>query len=75
LRVVNGMTIKAILCDIEGTTSSIAFVKQTLFPYARERMEGFVKERAGDAAVAKLLADARELPASLSSTRPEPPRC
>ena len=28
---------RAILTDIEGTTSSIAFVKEVLFPYARRR--------------------------------------
>ncbi len=28
----------AILTDIEGTTSSIAFVAETLFPYARARL-------------------------------------
>ena len=32
----------AILTDIEGTTSSIAFVAETLFPYARARLPGFV---------------------------------
>jgi enolase-phosphatase E1 len=34
--------IKAILTDIEGTTSSIAFVTETLFPYARARLRAFV---------------------------------
>jgi enolase-phosphatase E1 len=33
---------RAILTDIEGTTSSIAFVAETLFPYARERLPAFV---------------------------------
>ena len=33
---------RAILTDIEGTTSSIAFVAETLFPYARARLPGFV---------------------------------
>ncbi|WEJ99722.1 MAG: acireductone synthase [Candidatus Sphingomonas phytovorans] len=33
---------RAILTDIEGTTSSIAFVAETLFPYARERLRSFV---------------------------------
>lgn len=33
---------KAILLDIEGTTSSIAFVADTLFPYARERIPRYV---------------------------------
>jgi enolase-phosphatase E1 len=34
--------IKAIVTDIEGTTSSISFVKDVLFPYARERLPAFV---------------------------------
>lgn len=34
--------IRAVLTDIEGTTSSIAFVTDTLFPYARERLAAFV---------------------------------
>ena len=38
--------IKAILTDIEGTTSAIAFVHETLFPYARSRIAAFVREHA-----------------------------
>lgn len=34
-----------ILTDIEGTTSSIAFVKEVLFPYARAALPGFVEAR------------------------------
>lgn len=34
--------ITTILTDIEGTTSSISFVKDVLFPYARERLPAFV---------------------------------
>jgi enolase-phosphatase E1 len=33
---------KAIITDIEGTTSSISFVKDVLFPYARKALPGFV---------------------------------
>lgn len=33
---------KYILTDIEGTTSSISFVHETLFPYAYDRMESYV---------------------------------
>jgi enolase-phosphatase E1 len=33
-----------ILTDIEGTTSSISFVKDVLFPYARDALPGFVRE-------------------------------
>ncbi|MBO2026044.1 hypothetical protein J4733_27950 [Klebsiella pneumoniae] len=34
--------IRAIVTDIEGTTSDIRFVHNVLFPYARERLAGFV---------------------------------
>lgn len=34
--------IQVVLLDIEGTTSSIAFVTETLFPYARQHLAGFV---------------------------------
>ncbi len=40
--------IKAILTDIEGTTSSIAFVHETLFPYARARLPEWVAAHGGD---------------------------
>lgn len=36
-------TPRAILLDIEGTTSSIAFVTETLFPYARAHLRAFVE--------------------------------
>jgi enolase-phosphatase E1 len=38
--------IRAILTDIEGTTSSIDFVHQTLFPYARARIREWLKAHA-----------------------------
>lgn len=33
-----------ILTDIEGTTSSISFVKDVLFPYARRELPGFIRD-------------------------------
>jgi enolase-phosphatase E1 len=39
---------KIILTDIEGTTSSISFVKDVLFPYARKELPAFVREHAQD---------------------------
>ena len=36
-------TPKAILLDIEGTTSSISFVADELFPYARKHLAAFVE--------------------------------
>lgn len=49
--------INTIVTDIEGTTSSLSFVKEVLFPYAREHMAGFVQAHRHDADVAKLLAE------------------
>ncbi len=45
------MTLRAILTDIEGTTSSIHFVHQVLFPYSAETLPEFVITHAHDAAV------------------------
>lgn len=38
--------IRAIVTDIEGTTSSIEFVHRTLFPYARARIRSYLTEHA-----------------------------
>jgi len=48
--------IGAILTDIEGTTSSLSFVKDVLFPYAHKHLPEFVREHATDARVAEQLA-------------------
>jgi len=37
-----------ILTDIEGTTSSISFVRDVLFPYARDALPDFVREHGHD---------------------------
>jgi enolase-phosphatase E1 len=39
---------QAIVTDIEGTTSSISFVHDVLFPYARRALPGFVREHGGE---------------------------
>jgi enolase-phosphatase E1 len=49
--------IKAIVTDIEGTTSSIDFVHDTLFPYAKRHLRRFLREQAGDDAVQQALDD------------------
>jgi len=46
---------RTILTDIEGTTSSIAFVKQVLFPYARREMPRFVRVRGQEPEVRRWL--------------------
>jgi len=44
-----------ILTDIEGTTSSISFVKDVLFPYARRALPGFVRAHGHEPAVRQWL--------------------
>ena len=44
-----------ILTDIEGTTSSISFVKDVLFPYARRALPGFVRAHGNEPGVRKWL--------------------
>lgn len=51
--------IRAIVTDIEGTTSDIRFVHQVLFPYARERLADYVRQHANEAEVAAALAALR----------------
>lgn len=52
------MRVAAIVTDIEGTTSSLSFVKDVLFPYARLHLAQFVAEHAQEKAVRALLNDA-----------------
>ena len=52
---------KAVVTDIEGTTTPISFVKEILFPYARQRLPKFVALNGRDAQVAAALTEARAL--------------
>ena len=47
--------IKAVLTDIEGTTSSISFVRDVLFPYAAQHLPMFVRANAQRPDVAEQL--------------------
>ncbi|MES2662135.1 MAG: acireductone synthase [Pseudomonadota bacterium] len=47
-----------ILTDIEGTTSSINFVYETLFPYARKHLKSFVINNADEPEVRSIIAQA-----------------
>lgn len=55
--------IKAIVTDIEGTTSSIDFVHQTLFPYAKAHLRAFLSAHAQDQAVQQILHDVAQIEA------------
>ncbi|PXX62822.1 acireductone synthase [Pseudomonas sp. LAMO17WK12:I10] len=54
------MPIKAILTDIEGTTSAVSFVFEVLFPYAVRHLPDFVRKHASQADVAEQLQAVRE---------------
>ncbi len=51
---------RAIVTDIEGTTSSLSFVHEVLFPYAARHLPAFVRERGQDPQVRRLLEGARQ---------------
>jgi enolase-phosphatase E1 len=60
--------IKAIVTDIEGTTSSLSFVKDVLFPYASKHLAGYVSAHADEPAVREQLeAVSREAGRALST--------
>lgn len=62
--------IRAILTDIEGTTTSVSFVFEVLFPYARARMREFIAGHANDPAVREQLAAvSREIGRNLSDAQ------
>lgn len=52
--------IRAIVTDIEGTTTSIRFVFDVLFPYARRNIAEFVRRNAQDPQVTQHLEDVRK---------------
>ncbi len=67
--------IKAILTDIEGTTSSISFVKDVLFPYARKRLPAFVETHADNPDVQHWLHEAAKEAGLVSATRRRSSTC
>ena len=58
---------RGILLDVEGTTSSISFVYDVLFPFARRHVGDFLARRAGDPAVRAVAA---QLEAQASGGQP-----
>ena len=64
-------TIRAIVTDIEGTTSSIDFVKDVLFPYARKRLPAFVETHADRPEVQHWLHEAAKEAGIIEASRQE----
>ncbi len=63
--------IRAIVTDIEGTTSSIDFVKDVLFPYARKHLPAFIVTHADKPEVQHWLHDAAKEAGLVSATQQE----
>ncbi|UFN49947.1 acireductone synthase [Roseomonas sp. OT10] len=53
--------IAAVVTDIEGTTSAISFVKETLFPFAAAALDGFLDAHGTEPEVAAILAEVGHL--------------
>jgi enolase-phosphatase E1 len=64
-------TIRAIVTDIEGTTSSIDFVRDVLFPYARKRLPAFVETHADRPEVQHWLHEAAKEAGIIEASRQE----
>uniref|UniRef100_A0A0B7BED8 Acireductone synthase n=1 Tax=Arion vulgaris TaxID=1028688 RepID=A0A0B7BED8_9EUPU len=52
--------VRSILFDIEGTTTPISFVKDTLFPYVKNHIESFLNKNFENADVQKAVAALRD---------------
>ena len=53
--------VDAVVLDIEGTTSATGFVVDVLYPYSRSRFAALLTERGEEPAVARAIAQVREL--------------
>lgn len=53
------MSIKAIVTDIEGTTSSIDFVHQVLFPYSTKALPEYVRKYAKQEEIEAIIAEVK----------------
>ncbi len=63
--------IRAVLTDIEGTTSSISFVKDVLFPYARKRLPAYIETHADHPDVQHWLHEATKEAGYVEASRQE----
>jgi methylthioribulose 1-phosphate dehydratase / enolase-phosphatase E1 len=64
---------KVALLDIEGTTTPITFVKDTLFPYSHKHVQSFLEQHSSDSAVKQLIQSVKEhsvLPEAVSAGAP-----
>jgi enolase-phosphatase E1 len=69
---VKASSYRSILLDVEGTTSPISFVYETLFPYARKRLGSFLQEHSSDAVVTSVFQELKSInPSDVLAGAPE----
>ena len=56
---IDASRVRVILLDIEGTTTPVEFVYQTLFPYASRKLEPFLREHDENSEIQSLIQDLR----------------
>lgn len=59
--------VEAILTDIEGTTTSISFVHEVLFPYAKEHVQEYLLAHGHEPALEQIIAEVKEISQSPES--------
>lgn len=62
------MKVRAVICDIEGTTSSISFVHRVMFPLSLEKLDSYLESNAGNAELERELAKLKVTPEKYSET-------
>jgi len=64
-------SIGCLLLDIEGTTSSVEFVYNTLFPFASAHVEGFLHRHSADPEIKRLVSELRAEQAADAAKDPQ----
>jgi enolase-phosphatase E1 len=57
---VNARRVRAVVLDVEGTTTPVAFVYDVLFPFAREHLRSYLRDQADSIALRDALGRLRE---------------
>jgi enolase-phosphatase E1 len=70
----DGKQVRAILLDIEGTTTPIDFVTKTLFPHASRKLEAFLRQNSANAEIRALMQELRAQHALDERNGLKPPR-
>ena len=64
------MSLRGLLLDIEGTILPVTFVRDVLFPYAKQHLARFLQDRRDDQSVQRWAASCQDTLAHESGTRP-----